>query len=125
MVTPQFKLKARQKKDARTSEKSPACLSAHSDESLELFYSTYRHIYIDNGKMLGFTWCTKMPGYPNMFPSNIDAAYSLTAHNSASSPLTLKIMLVVVLIFVPIVLAYQIWTYNLFKGKVTEEDVAY
>jgi len=59
-----------------------------------------------------------------MFPSNIDAAYSLTAHNSASSPLTLKIMLVVVLIFVPIVLAYQIWTYNLFKGKVTEEDVA-
>jgi cytochrome d ubiquinol oxidase subunit II len=63
--------------------------------------------------------------YPNMFPSNIDTAYSLTAHNSASSPLTLKIMLVVVIIFVPIVLAYQIWTYNLFKGKVTEEDIVY
>ena len=63
--------------------------------------------------------------YPNMFPSNIDTAYSLTAHNSASSPLTLKIMLVVVIIFVPIVLAYQIWTYNLFKGKVTKEDMAY
>ena len=63
--------------------------------------------------------------YPNMFPSSIDAAYSLTAHNSASTPLTLKIMLVVVIIFVPIVLAYQIWTYNLFKGKITEEDMAY
>jgi cytochrome d ubiquinol oxidase subunit II len=63
--------------------------------------------------------------YPNMFPSRIDSAYSLTAHNSASSPMTLKIMLTVVIIFVPIVLAYQIWAYNLFKGKVGEEDIAY
>jgi cytochrome d ubiquinol oxidase subunit II len=63
--------------------------------------------------------------YPNMFPSNIDESYSLTAHNAASSPLTLKIMLVVVVIFVPIVLAYQIWAYNLFKGKVAEEDIIY
>jgi cytochrome d ubiquinol oxidase subunit II len=60
-----------------------------------------------------------------MFPSNIDAAFSLTAHNSASSPLTLKIMLVVVLLFVPIVLAYQIWAYFLFKDKVTEENIVY
>jgi len=63
--------------------------------------------------------------YPNMFPSNIDAAYSLTAHNSASSPLTLKIMLGVVICFVPVVLAYQGWAYMLFKGKVTEEDMVY
>ena len=34
-------------------------------------------------------------------------------------------MLVVVMIFIPIVLLYQIWTYNLFKGKVTAEDLAY
>jgi cytochrome d ubiquinol oxidase subunit II len=40
-------------------------------------------------------------------------------------PLTLKIMLVVVIIFVPIVLVYQIWTYNLFKSKVTQEDMVY
>ena len=63
--------------------------------------------------------------FPNMFPSNIDAAYSLTAHNASSSPLTLKIMLLVVILFVPIVLAYQIWTYFFFKGKVTEEDMVY
>jgi cytochrome d ubiquinol oxidase subunit II len=63
--------------------------------------------------------------YPNMFPSSIDPAYSLTAHNASSSPLTLKIMLVVALIFVPIVLIYQIWAYNLFKGKVTEEELGY
>ena len=63
--------------------------------------------------------------FPNMFPSNIDAAYSLTAHNASSSPMTLKIMLVVVVLFVPIVLAYQIWTYHFFKGKVSEEEMVY
>lgn len=63
--------------------------------------------------------------YPNLFPSSINSQYSLTAHNASSSPLTLKIMLIVALIFVPIVLAYQIWTYHLFKGKVTDEDLAY
>jgi cytochrome d ubiquinol oxidase subunit II len=75
--------------------------------------------------IVGATFFGVIGLYPNMFPSNIDAAFSLTAHNSASSPLTLKIMLVVVIIFVPIVLAYQIWTYNLFKGKVAEDDVVY
>lgn len=62
--------------------------------------------------------------YPNMFPSSINPEYSLTAHNASSSPLTLKIMLTVALIFVPIVLAYQVWTYNLFKTKVTMEDLS-
>ncbi|MGD9136139.1 MAG: cytochrome d ubiquinol oxidase subunit II [Desulfobacterales bacterium] len=63
--------------------------------------------------------------YPKMLPSNLDAAYSLTAHGAASSPQTLKIMLAVVILFVPIVLAYQIWAYFLFKGNVTEEDMVY
>ncbi len=63
--------------------------------------------------------------YPSLFPSSINPNYSLTAHNASSSPLTLKIMLVVVLIFVPIVIAYQAWSYNLFKGKVTEKDLTY
>jgi cytochrome d ubiquinol oxidase subunit II len=75
--------------------------------------------------IIGSTFFGVIGLYPNMFPSNIDTAYSLTAHNSASSPLTLKIMLVVVIVFVPIVLAYQVWSYNLFKGKVTEEDMVY
>jgi cytochrome d ubiquinol oxidase subunit II len=63
--------------------------------------------------------------YPNLFPSSINPRFSLTAHNASSSPLTLKIMLIVVIIFIPIVIGYQIWAYNLFKGKVTKEDLAY
>jgi cytochrome d ubiquinol oxidase subunit II len=52
--------------------------------------------------------------YPNLLISGIDPAFSLTAFNSSSSPLTLKIMLGVALVFVPIVIAYQIWVYRLF-----------
>jgi len=63
--------------------------------------------------------------YPNLFPSSLDPAASLTAFNSASSPLTLKIMLGVALTFVPLVIAYQTWVHFLFKGKVKEEDVTY
>lgn len=63
--------------------------------------------------------------FPAMLPSNINAAYSLTAFNASSSPLTLKIMLVVVLLFIPVVLAYQVWAYNMFRTKLSEEDLAY
>jgi cytochrome d ubiquinol oxidase subunit II len=63
--------------------------------------------------------------YPNMLPSSIDKVFSLTANNSSSSPLTLKIMLIVVVIFIPIVIAYQVWTYTLFKNPVSEEDFTY
>jgi cytochrome bd ubiquinol oxidase subunit II len=63
--------------------------------------------------------------YPNLLPSSIDAAASATVANAASSPLTLKIMLVVALIFVPIVILYQAWVYRLFSGKLREEDLAY
>jgi cytochrome bd ubiquinol oxidase subunit II len=61
--------------------------------------------------------------YPNLYPSSIDSAATLTAFNSSSSPLTLKIMLVVALIFVPIVIAYQTWVYFKFKDKVTDEEL--
>jgi cytochrome d ubiquinol oxidase subunit II len=63
--------------------------------------------------------------YPNLFPSRLDPAASLTAFNSASSPLTLKIMLGVALTFVPLVIAYQVWVHFLFRGKVKEQDVTY
>ncbi len=38
--------------------------------------------------------------------------------------MTLKIMLTVALIFVPIVIAYQIWVHFLFKDKAKEEELA-
>jgi cytochrome bd ubiquinol oxidase subunit II len=59
--------------------------------------------------------------YPDLFPSSLHPAYSLTAFNSCSSQLTLKIMLVVALLFLPIVIAYQAWSHHLFKHKITDE----
>jgi len=75
--------------------------------------------------IIGATFFGVIGLYPNMLPSSIDAAYSITVHNASSSPLTLTIMLVLAVIFVPIVLLYQIWSYTLFKNKVTEQDLAY
>jgi cytochrome d ubiquinol oxidase subunit II len=63
--------------------------------------------------------------FPNLFPSSMDAKFSLTAFNASSSPLTLKIMLVVAAIFVPLVLIYQFWAYKVFSGKITEEEMMY
>jgi cytochrome d ubiquinol oxidase subunit II len=63
--------------------------------------------------------------FPNLFPSSIRPEFSLSIHNAASSPLTLKIILGVALVFLPVVLAYQVWAYNLFRRKLTPDDVRY
>ena len=63
--------------------------------------------------------------YPNLLPSSLDSSLNLTAFNSASSPLTLQIMLGVALTFVPIVILYQIWVYYTFRDKVTAKDLGY
>jgi len=61
--------------------------------------------------------------FPNLIPSSLDTRFSLTAFNSSSSLYTLKIMTVVALIFVPIVIAYKIWVYRVFRAPVTNQDV--
>jgi cytochrome d ubiquinol oxidase subunit II len=61
--------------------------------------------------------------FPNLIPSSIDPISSLTIYNSSSSQYTLKIMTAVALIFVPIVIAYKIWVYRVFREKVSLQDV--
>ncbi|OGO56096.1 MAG: cytochrome d ubiquinol oxidase subunit II [Chloroflexi bacterium RBG_16_72_14] len=57
--------------------------------------------------------------FPDVMPSSTDAAYSLTTTNAASTEYTLTIMTVVAVVFVPIVLGYQAWTYWVFRKRVT------
>jgi cytochrome d ubiquinol oxidase subunit II len=57
--------------------------------------------------------------FPDVMPSSTDSAFSLTATNAASTPYTLTIMTVVAVIFVPVVLVYQGWTYYVFRKRVT------
>jgi len=75
--------------------------------------------------IIGATFFGVIGLYPNLFPSSIDPAFNLTAQNASSSPLTLAIMLGVVVVFIPIVIVYQVWAYTLFKGKVTEAEMVY
>lgn len=64
--------------------------------------------------------------YPNMLPSTIDPVVnSIVYHQAASSRLTLIVMLVVVLLFIPLAIGYQIWAYHLFKHKVDTENLIY
>jgi cytochrome d ubiquinol oxidase subunit II len=56
--------------------------------------------------------------FPRLLPALGSPELSLTAANSSSSELTLKIMLIIALIGVPIVFAYTIWVYKMFGGKV-------
>ncbi|HVM70843.1 MAG TPA: cytochrome d ubiquinol oxidase subunit II [Anaerolineales bacterium] len=56
--------------------------------------------------------------YPRILISSLSPDWSLTITNAASGPATLKVMTIVAAIFVPIVLAYQAWTYWVFRKRV-------
>jgi len=63
--------------------------------------------------------------FPNLIHSTIDPAYSLTLFNASSSINTLFVIFVVVLIGVPLVLAYGYWVYHIFRGKVKLDHMSY
>lgn len=60
--------------------------------------------------------------FPNTMVSSLDTAFNLTTANASSTPYTLKIMSFVALLFVPVVLAYQGWTYWVFRHRVSHTD---
>ena len=57
--------------------------------------------------------------FPDVMPSSTDPAFSLTTTNAASTDYTLAIMTAVAVVFTPIVLVYQGWTYWVFRKRVT------
>jgi cytochrome d ubiquinol oxidase subunit II len=61
--------------------------------------------------------------YPDVLPSSTDPAFSLTTTNAASTPYTLTIMTWVAVVFTPIVLAYQAWTFWVFRRRVRPSDI--
>src|SRR5690349_24729544 len=61
--------------------------------------------------------------YPYVLPSSTNPAFSLTTVNAASTAHTLTIMSWVALAFTPIVLAYQAWTFWVFRRRVRPSDI--
>ncbi|MEW6403480.1 MAG: cytochrome d ubiquinol oxidase subunit II [Chloroflexota bacterium] len=57
--------------------------------------------------------------FPNVMISSTNPNWSLTIYNASSSQYTLTVMSIVALIFVPIVLAYQGWTYYMFRKRIS------
>ena len=60
--------------------------------------------------------------WPNVLPSSTSAAYSLTVNNASSAHYTLVVMSWVALIFTPLVLGYQSWTYWVFRKRLSSSD---
>jgi cytochrome d ubiquinol oxidase subunit II len=56
--------------------------------------------------------------YPDVLPSTVDRAYSVTVHGAASSPYTLTVMTWVAAFGAPVVLLYQGWTYWVFRKRI-------
>lgn len=63
--------------------------------------------------------------FPRVMVSSIKPEYSLTITNASSTVNTLALMTKVAIIFVPIVLGYQAWSYWIFRKRVTTKDLEY
>ena len=61
--------------------------------------------------------------FPFVMPSSSHPGHSLTVWDSTSSPLTLGIMFVAVLIFMPLIVFYTSWAYRVMRGKVTAAHI--
>lgn len=62
--------------------------------------------------------------YPRVLVSSFGPAEDLTVFNAASTPMTLRLMAVAAIVFVPIILAYQGWTYWVFRERVRADRVS-
>lgn len=61
--------------------------------------------------------------FPFILPSSSHPNSSLTVWDASSSHMTLFLMLVAVIIFLPPILIYTAWVFRVMRGKVTEKDV--
>jgi cytochrome d ubiquinol oxidase subunit II len=59
--------------------------------------------------------------FPRVMISSLNPTWSLTIYNAASSERTLTVMTIVALVFVPIVLIYQGWSYWIFRKRITAD----
>jgi cytochrome d ubiquinol oxidase subunit II len=61
--------------------------------------------------------------FPFLLPSSSDPGHSLTVWDASSSARALLLMLIAVLVFLPVVLAYTAWVFRVLRGTVTLESL--
>lgn len=80
--------------------------------------------FIANGfSILGIVTIPGLSLYPFMFPSSTHPAHSLSVFDASSGRLTLFVMLIAVIIFIPIILSYTAWVYRILRGRVSDEMI--
>lgn len=62
--------------------------------------------------------------FPHVMPNVNGGEPALTTTNASSTHTTLTIMTWVAVVFTPLVLAYQAWTYWVFRHRISDEDIA-
>jgi cytochrome d ubiquinol oxidase subunit II len=60
--------------------------------------------------------------FPRVMVSSLNPDWTLTIYNTASNAYTLKVMTIVALTTLPIVIAYQAWTYWTFRKRISIHD---
>lgn len=80
-------------------------------------------LIFSNMAILGIISTVGLAMFPFILPSSLDPRSSLTVWDASSSHMTLFIMLVVTVIFLPIIVAYTAWVYKVLWGKVDEKSV--
>ncbi len=69
-----------------------------------------------------FAMVTMFSGmFPRVMISSLNPEWTLTIFNSSSGPMTLKVLSIIALIFVPLVLLYQGWSYWIFRKRITSD----
>jgi cytochrome d ubiquinol oxidase subunit II len=79
----------------------------------------YRLAFVSGSLTVVFATVMVFAGlFPRILISSSNPEFSLTIYNASSTPYTLTVMTVVAIVFIPIILAYQIWTYRVFRQRV-------
>jgi len=61
--------------------------------------------------------------YPVVLPSTVDAAFDLTVSNAASGEYTLGVMTVITAVALPVIIAYQAWSYWVFRRRISTQHI--
>ena len=75
------------------------------------------------GRIRCASFCRGFALYPFLLPSSLCPASSLTVWDASSSQHTLGLMLIAVIIFMPLILAYTTWVYRVLRGRISLQHV--
>ncbi|MFC4452925.1 cytochrome d ubiquinol oxidase subunit II [Deinococcus sonorensis] len=75
--------------------------------------------FLASGLTVAFSTLTVFLGlFPRVLPSTLGQQFDLTVQNAASQPYTLRLMTIVGVIFLPLIIGYQVWNYYVFRQRV-------